>query len=271
MEDLHRCYEILDLPPDAPMEEVKRSYRDMVSIWHPDRFTGNPRLRLKAEEKLKSIIAAHECIMEHLSSAEASRNGRSLSRGNNRETAGTSTPPSADTSPLCHAPAMLDRFVSFLGSLPNLLFVFFCVMCFSIAVGRFGLTIHALFYTFEILLIPLAFAFTYNVIAKDNQLLARLYVGFTIIAALVALCDSAMSSLESFEPGPPGTYPASTDGYRTYERSFPGNTPSYPGAASQPIDSEGEKQQSPQMRAPLAPIAPNAPLAPAAPVVPRAR
>ena len=59
---ISRCIEILGLKPDASQEEVNQAYRDLVNVWHPDRFVGNPRLQKKAEEKLKEINAAYEYI-----------------------------------------------------------------------------------------------------------------------------------------------------------------------------------------------------------------
>jgi hypothetical protein len=61
-EDLNRYYEILDLKPGASPEEVKQAYKDLVSVWHPDRFSHNPRLQQKAQEKLKEINQAYEEI-----------------------------------------------------------------------------------------------------------------------------------------------------------------------------------------------------------------
>lgn len=60
--DLADCYRILDLPPDATQEEVKRAYRELAKVWHPDRFTGDPKLQHKAQEKLKQINSAYERI-----------------------------------------------------------------------------------------------------------------------------------------------------------------------------------------------------------------
>lgn len=60
MSDLKRCYEILEIKPGCTYEEVKLAFRDMVSIWHPDKFSHNSRLKEKAEEKLKDINAAWE-------------------------------------------------------------------------------------------------------------------------------------------------------------------------------------------------------------------
>jgi len=34
---LDDCYRLLDLPPGSSPEEVKRAYRDLTKVWHPDR------------------------------------------------------------------------------------------------------------------------------------------------------------------------------------------------------------------------------------------
>jgi curved DNA-binding protein CbpA len=60
MSDLKRCYEILEIKPESTYEEAKLAFRDMVSIWHPDKFSHNSRLKEKAEEKLKDLNAAWE-------------------------------------------------------------------------------------------------------------------------------------------------------------------------------------------------------------------
>ena len=55
-------YRLLDLDPAASDEEVKRAFRDLTKVWHPDRFGNDPRLRQKAEEKLKEVLEAYETI-----------------------------------------------------------------------------------------------------------------------------------------------------------------------------------------------------------------
>jgi curved DNA-binding protein CbpA len=57
--DILKCYKILELDHEPSREEVREAYIDMVRVWHPDRFTNNPRLRKKAEEKLKEINIAY--------------------------------------------------------------------------------------------------------------------------------------------------------------------------------------------------------------------
>jgi hypothetical protein len=68
MDNIDRYYEILELNPGASIEEVKRAYRDLVRVWHPDRFSNDPRLQQKAQEKLKDINEAYEKLQAFLSS-----------------------------------------------------------------------------------------------------------------------------------------------------------------------------------------------------------
>lgn len=63
MRETRRYCEILGLEVSASKAEVKEAYRDLVHVWHPDRFGQNPRLQKKAEEKLKEINAAYEELM----------------------------------------------------------------------------------------------------------------------------------------------------------------------------------------------------------------
>lgn len=59
---LDECYRLLELKPGASGDEVKRAYRDLTKVWHPDRFAHDAALRRKAEEKLKAINEAYETI-----------------------------------------------------------------------------------------------------------------------------------------------------------------------------------------------------------------
>lgn len=61
-ERINQCMELFGLEPGAPQEEINQAYRDLVNVWHPDRFANNQRLRKKAEEKLKEINASYEYI-----------------------------------------------------------------------------------------------------------------------------------------------------------------------------------------------------------------
>ena len=66
--DIKRCFEILELAPDASIDEVKQAYKDLVNIWHPDRFSNNPHLEEKAEKKLKEVNQAYETLKSFLPS-----------------------------------------------------------------------------------------------------------------------------------------------------------------------------------------------------------
>jgi len=59
---VRRSFQVLELAPGASLNDVRQAYKDMANIWHPDRFSGNPRLQHKAEQKLKEINAAHETL-----------------------------------------------------------------------------------------------------------------------------------------------------------------------------------------------------------------
>jgi len=54
----------------ATFEEAKKAYRDLVSVWHPDRIsTKNPRLQKKAVERLKDINSAYQLLSSYYKSA----------------------------------------------------------------------------------------------------------------------------------------------------------------------------------------------------------
>lgn len=59
-EELDRFYELLGVAPGTSGRELKEAYRDLAKVWHPDRFSHDPRLQQKAQEKLKEINEAYE-------------------------------------------------------------------------------------------------------------------------------------------------------------------------------------------------------------------
>lgn len=64
--DFQRCLRLLELKTCSSREEARRAYRDLVRVWHPDRFSGDPRLRKRAEEKVKELNIAYEELVRHL-------------------------------------------------------------------------------------------------------------------------------------------------------------------------------------------------------------
>jgi len=63
--DPMQAYRILGLNPGATLDELKVAYRDLAQVWHPDRFTDNPRLREKAAETLKHINEAYTVLRDY--------------------------------------------------------------------------------------------------------------------------------------------------------------------------------------------------------------
>ena len=74
--DIQRYYEVLELAPEASLEDVLQAYKDLVNVWHPDRFSKTPRLMGKAERKLKEVNEAYENLQFYLASqAQSKREG----------------------------------------------------------------------------------------------------------------------------------------------------------------------------------------------------
>jgi DnaJ domain len=53
-------YDVLGLRPGASLDDVRQAHRDLVKVWHPDRFSTDPRLQARAQEKLQEINAAYD-------------------------------------------------------------------------------------------------------------------------------------------------------------------------------------------------------------------
>lgn len=66
-------YQVLEIEPGSSQAEIKQAYRDLTLVWHPDRFPNNPRLQLKAEEKLKRINVAYEFLKSYQPQVPQSR------------------------------------------------------------------------------------------------------------------------------------------------------------------------------------------------------
>ncbi|NJM86463.1 MAG: DnaJ domain-containing protein [Hydrococcus sp. RU_2_2] len=65
MSDYVCYYKILGLKFNSSSEEVKKAYRNLVKIWHPDRFPNNSVEQKQAAEKFKKIIEAYEVLKDY--------------------------------------------------------------------------------------------------------------------------------------------------------------------------------------------------------------
>jgi TPR repeat protein len=66
MDQINASLKLLGLDPEASPEAAKQAYRDLVRVWHPDRFGADQRLQQKAEEKIKEINDAYEVVQAYI-------------------------------------------------------------------------------------------------------------------------------------------------------------------------------------------------------------
>lgn len=55
---MENYYDILEIEESASPKTIKQAYRQLIQVWHPDRFQSNRELRLRAENKTKQITEA---------------------------------------------------------------------------------------------------------------------------------------------------------------------------------------------------------------------
>lgn len=58
------CLKILGLDGNATPDDLRRAYKDLAEVWHPDRLAHNERLQVLATEHLKEINEAYSHLME---------------------------------------------------------------------------------------------------------------------------------------------------------------------------------------------------------------
>jgi hypothetical protein len=109
-DELEKYYELFGVTPGVSGRELKQAYHDLAKVWHPDRFSHDPRLQQKAQEKLKEINEAYEL----LTSGRAARPPRAPSQ-----------PPIPDAPPPTTARRKLHRLI-----LPTAALIF-CVVFFA--------------------------------------------------------------------------------------------------------------------------------------------
>jgi formylglycine-generating enzyme required for sulfatase activity len=62
---IQEYFRILGLAHGASLQEIRQAYRDLVKVWHPDRFQNDLRLQGLVQEKLKEINIAYEIILQN--------------------------------------------------------------------------------------------------------------------------------------------------------------------------------------------------------------
>src|SRR3989338_448363 len=90
---MEKYYKILEVHTNASEPEVKQAYRDLVKVWHPDRFTHDIKLQKRAEEKLKEINDAYQRIVDHLNNVHKRQQSQQYQRTEKQEKSASQPPP----------------------------------------------------------------------------------------------------------------------------------------------------------------------------------
>lgn len=80
MRDFHSQFQQLELPVLATREQVKQAQRELLQIWHPDRFTHSPTVQNRAEQTCKAINEAAQTLLNCAKEAMILNIGYALSR-----------------------------------------------------------------------------------------------------------------------------------------------------------------------------------------------
>ena len=86
---------MLGLGAGASEQEIKAAYRDLAKVWHPDRFSHDPRLQQKAQEQLKEINEAYRRLV----SGDFAATTNSRARRDTHATQGSPPPRATHTPP----------------------------------------------------------------------------------------------------------------------------------------------------------------------------
>lgn len=60
--EISAARELLELPEEATLEQVKSRYRSLIARWHPDKCPEDPE---GAQEMTRRIVAAHRLILDY--------------------------------------------------------------------------------------------------------------------------------------------------------------------------------------------------------------
>jgi len=93
---LDECFSILEIEPTESKTRIKAAYRDLLFVWHPDRFPNDPRLQTKAGEKLREINQAYEHLIQYLEFREQEIQARAAAQTPQRDHHQQKPPPAQD-------------------------------------------------------------------------------------------------------------------------------------------------------------------------------
>lgn len=80
--NIGKLLDLFDLGNDFSDEQLKSAYKDLVQVWHPDKYENNDRLKERAETKIKEINEAYGALRALLEArSDAALNGGRKTRG----------------------------------------------------------------------------------------------------------------------------------------------------------------------------------------------
>ena len=262
MNKLNRYYDILGLKPDATAQEVRRAYRELVRVWHPDRFGDVPRLQLKAQEKLKEINEAYRVLKEAFAAAALRGNAEKLSAGAVEAGEPSEPAPPGSANGTFSEPVVLAGIATalsrWLADWPNILLLLLFMACIRFSTVKYGYSLQAIAYSLELLLIPAVMS-----LAAGSRYFAGRRTRLAYLASMVVVAGYLVVDFKAYQRElQEATFneEAPTGGVNVAPSSPPWPSPA-------PGESDIGQSRS-RKGGPMAPDAPSAPRSPAAPIVP---
>lgn len=90
---MEKYYKILEIHTNASEQDIKQAYRELVKVWHPDRFAHDSKLQKRADEKLKEINDAYQKIVDHLNTSKQRQQSQQYQRRETQEKPSSQPPP----------------------------------------------------------------------------------------------------------------------------------------------------------------------------------
>lgn len=99
METVRDCLHLFGLRHGASWDEVNGAYRDLIRVWHPDRFHSDERLLKKANEQTAMLNLAMQKLRAEYKPAQPTSNTSSSSKQTSSSTQNSSTTAQKKTRP----------------------------------------------------------------------------------------------------------------------------------------------------------------------------
>jgi curved DNA-binding protein CbpA len=64
VDEIHRAYSVLGVPPTASPEEIRQCYLRLSQQWHPDKWMSDPVGQWRATEKMKRLNEAYALVKD---------------------------------------------------------------------------------------------------------------------------------------------------------------------------------------------------------------